>query len=114
MFKPKPFIGKEHIKATTSACDKPLHVCCRLPNYPDPIETVDDRQEGRNTCEDRASASSYYCGDTDLDDTEDAVFADNDCVFEPCKKPATQKCGTRNTFGVNSKLESIGAEYNVG
>ena len=63
-------------------------------------------------CEEQASASSYHCGDTDVDDTEDAVFADNDCVFDPCKKPPT-KCGRRNAFGVN-ELESFGSEYKVG
>ena len=59
------------------------------------------------TCEEKAN--SYQCGDTDVDDTEDAVFANDDCVFEPCSKPATQKCGRRNPFGV----ESTSSAYKV-
>ena len=101
-------LGEEHYKATTSLCDKPLHVCCRLPNYPDPIESDKiEEPRGLETCEEKAS--SYHCGDTSVGTTEDAVFTDDDCVFEPCRKPATQKCGRRNTFG----LDSASSEFKV-
>ena len=59
------------------------------------------------SCEEKAN--SYHCGDIDVDETEAAVFANDDCVFEPCSKPATQKCGRRNTFG----LESTSSAYKV-
>lgn len=92
--------SEEHFKATTSSCDKPLHVCCRHPDFPDPSGTFMKETERTLTCEEKAN--SYHCGDIDVDETEAAVFANDDCVFEPCSKPATQKCGRRNTFGLKS------------
>ena len=102
------FKGEEHFKATTSSCDKPLHVCCRHPDFPDPSGIIREKpRSGPETCEEKAN--SYQCGDTDADNTEDAIFTNDDCVFEPCSKPATQKCGRRNTFGV----ESASSAYKV-
>ena len=37
-----PSPGKEHEKAVVSECDKPLHVCCRHPNYDPPGLTPGD------------------------------------------------------------------------
>ena len=99
--------GEEHFKATTSSCDKPLHVCCRHPDFPDPSGIIRKSPVESETCEEKAN--SYQCGDTDADNTEDAIFTNDDCVFEPCSNPATQKCGRRNTFGV----ESASSAYKV-
>ena len=111
--------GGEHQKATTAACTKQLHVCCRHPDFPDPA-SVDSKSGGRGErCEDRARADTVRCGGVSPHNSEEAIFIDEQCVFESCKKPATQKCGKRNTFGVEPPVSDgnevpISSEYNVG
>jgi len=86
----------EHEKAIVSECDKPLHVCCRHPNYDPP--GPQGPEEGPSDL-----PPSVPCEDNG--DINDAIFDDDDsCIFTP-KQPATNKCGKRNIDGVDSFFE---------
>jgi len=83
--------SKEHEKAVVSECDKPLHVCCRHPNYDPPGLTPGDNPN-----------EPIDTGNCNNEDINNAIFDDeNSCTF-PDNPPATQKCGKRNKQGVDT------------